>query len=413
MKNTISKFIKKIGKEGEVFLDLIQGLPKEKFAVIKISGSTIEKELDSIAEDIALMHQLDIYPMIVHGAGSSLDAKLPRSQKIDGVRVTNKEDMPVVKQGFIEIGSMLAEQIIAKGGSAKYLEGVFDCEKLAKYGYVGDVKKVDLAPILDAIEQGCIPVISPLGICCEEHVNVNADTAAKALVKAISPKKLVMLTDTGGVLDENGEVIPFINVGSAQEYCHVTGGMYHKVREIADFLQTQPSCEVVITSAAKLIQELFTVKGAGTFIKYHLIHATQNIGEVDKDKLELLIEGAFGKKLVPKYFDNGIKNVFYEQDYKGVAIMKQVQGFPYMDKFAVAKHARGTGLGKSLWNQLMKEYDCLVWRASPENDCNPFYLKQCEGMIKKNGWFVYWKNLEQEKIFDVIEEVANKEKTVI
>ena len=94
----------------------------------------------------------------------------------------------------------------------------------------------------------------------------------------------------------------------------------------------------------------------------------------------------------------------------GVAIVKEVGNIPYLDKFAVARFRQGTGLGKSIWAKLIKENPKLVWRASLGNQVNKFYSKNCDGMIKKSSWIVYWINLDDEEILPTVELVAGKPK---
>ena len=88
MKKVILNYLEKTGKKSEfdLFLNIFKSIPKTKFAVIKISGKTLENKIDQIAEDIAYLNKLGIYPIIIHGAGSTLDRKLPQSKKIEGIR---------------------------------------------------------------------------------------------------------------------------------------------------------------------------------------------------------------------------------------------------------------------------------------------------------------------------------------
>ncbi|MBI5389775.1 hypothetical protein HZB01_05355, partial [Candidatus Woesearchaeota archaeon] len=170
---------------------------------------------------------------------------------------------------------------------------------------------------------------------------------------------------------------------------------------------------VVITSAENLLKEIFTIKGSGTFIKYHRIKNTSDPATINKKKMKALLEDAFGKKLLDTYFEGQFKEIIYEKDYEGVAIMKEVQGIPYLDKFAVAKAYQGTGLGKSLWNEVIRSYPSLLWRAAATNPFNEVYIRYCDGMIKGTEWIVFWKNLEMDKVIPCIDEIMNREKTMI
>ncbi len=413
MKDIIFKFLKKIDKpEFKLFLNLFSNLPKIKFAVIKISGKALEDHLELIAEDIAFLNKLDIYPIIVHGCGSTLDKRLPESEKIDGIRITKKEDMKVIQSSFKEIADSLKENIIEKGGKAEIVEDLFYCEQLEQYGFVGKIKKIKLSKIKSLIDLNITPIISPLGDSSVGKLNINADNVAKELVKIIEPKKFIFITKTSGILDSKGKLIPFLNL-SGNVFENITGGMLLKVKEIKDFLSSGVDYEVVITNPKNLIKELFTIKGGGTYIKYHTINQTSDVNSIDKEKVKWTLEDAFDKTLVEDYFENGIKEVFYEKEYEGVAIINEINGMPYLDKFAVAKSYQGTGLGKSLWDRVIKEYPKLIWRSSADNSINTFYTKLCDGVIKNCEWNFYWKNLSNNEIMSTIDLVIKKKKTLI
>ncbi len=416
MKNMLMKFMKNAARndEFEMFLNIFTELPKMKFAVIKISGSTLEKHIDEIAEDIAYLNKLDIYPIIVHGGGSKLDKRLPNSKKIDGLRVTPKDDMVIIEDVFNNIANEFVTKIKEKGGNAVKAPYIFETIQLKEeLGHVGNVQKTELMALKEIIFNNATPVISPIGICRGEHHNINADTAAKELVKAISPKKLIFITEKGGIVDENDRVIPFLNV-YGNNLQNITDGMLLKVNEIKDFLKrTDSDCAVVITSAENLLKEIFTVKGGGTFIKHYTIRTTKDINSLNKEKLMRLLENTFDKTLIDGYFNRDIKEVFYQKDYYGLAIIKNLNGVGYLDKFSVSKHWQGTGLGKSLWIRITEKYPKLIWRAREGNDFNDFYLKNCDGMMKKKGWCIYWRDLEDNELFPIVEAVVKIEKTML
>ncbi|MFH1849411.1 MAG: hypothetical protein ABH879_04460 [archaeon] len=410
MKQIVEFLEKTEQREFRIFLKLFQNLPRSKFAVVKISGATLEKHMDLIAEDIAYLNGLGIYPIIVHGAGSALDSRLT-SKKVDGLRITTAADMKIVEEVFDSLSQQLVEKIESKGGAAKNVAGVFRCTKKPGLGCVGEVRGIDTLPIAQALDAGCTPILNPLGLDGKTKLNVNADTAARELVKAISPMKFILLTETGGILDEKGRVIPFVNI--SDNGCQLSGGMLLKVREITEFLREKPGCAVVITSAMDLLKEMFTIKGRGTYIKFHKIEATGDIETLDKARLRKLLEDAFDKVLAEDYFSSEFREVFYQQDYEAVAIIKDVNGVPYLDKFATAKFCQGTGLGKSLWAQLAKKYPALVWRADPDNPANSFYCNVCDGMVKKQEWHIFWKGIDTECISPIIGDVNRLERTML
>ena len=417
MKNMLDEFIgflEKTGKksEFELFLKIFQSTPKTKFAVIKISGKTLEDKMDIIAENIAYLNKLGIYPTVVHGAGSILDTLLPSSKKIGGLRVTSEKDMHTVIAVYKDISEKLASKIIFYGGDAKTVADVFKAVPLEELGCVGKITGIDSGIIEDTIEHNATPIVSPLGKFNNISLNVNADTAAKELVKKISPKKLLMITETGGILDENGSIMPFINLSCGDDLAHITGGMQLKVKEIKDLLETAADCAVVITSAEDILKELFTISGRGTFIKNHNICSTRDKNKINRQKLKNLLESSFEKKLVDNYFDEDMTEIIYEKNYEGAAIIKTVNSIPYLDKFAVSKPCQGTGLGKSIWTEVVGKYQKMILRATKDNPANSFYFRNCEGMIKKSQWNIYWNNIGEDELFSVIEAVEEKKATM-
>jgi len=382
----------------ELFGSLFGDLPAERFAVIKVSGQTLDSHIQTIVDDIAFLNGQGLYPILVHGAGTALDAALPHSKKVDGVRVTTAEDMHIIKEVFYSINLKVCEGILNAGGKAENVTGIFGCTKRERYGEVGEVVHVDVSPIQEAISRGATPVVSPVGWCGDDPVNINADTAARGLVRAVHPRKYIMLTETGGILDGNGKVIPYVDLSNDSLAGIISGGMLVKVNEATAVLKDVPSCSVSITGAPRLLKEVFTVKGSGTYLKYHAILSTMSPAPGLLEGLVDLVEGTFGKTCVqtsgPGGLSSGILEVIYQKDLEGAAIIKEVAGVPYLDKFAVATPYQGTGLGASLWQAVSSKYPDLLWRAAPENPCNSFYSKTCGGMVKYPDWTVYWTGLE-------------------
>ncbi len=134
----------------------------------------------------------------------------------------------------------------------------------------------------------------------------------------------------------------------------------------------------------------------------------------DKERMKAIIEEAFGKRLVDGYFGNGdIIGIFHYPDYEGLAVMKQIAGIPYLDKFVVAKEHQGNGLGKAMMAEIVDYYYKLVWRATPQNQINKAYRQVAQWTARVNGWNVYWINLEPQEILPSVIAVALLERTLI
>ena len=410
MQEQLMEFFKKTGKDE---FDLFKGIyeqDKEKFAVIKISGATLEKNEDEIAMDIAFLNKMAIFPIVIHGAGSKLDNVLPNSIKINGSRVTKKEDIPIIEGVFDGIASSLVNKIGLNGGKAVIIKEIFSCEKIASFGEVGKIINLNKLSIIDAINSGKTPIISPIGLSIKgEKLNINADSAAKEVTKVIQPKKYILLTETGGILDNNEEIIPFINLSNKEALSGISGGMLLKAKEAKDFLIANKETEVVITSSKNLLPEIFTVKGKGTMLKYIELKSTKTYNEVGIKKIKSLLNDSFGKELKKTFFDEKPIELILEKELGGLAIIKKVGGFNYLDKFVVKKEFWGKAIGKSIWSEVCQKYTSFVWRANPINPINCFYQKNCDGFTKTDKWIVYWKGINNNKILEVISAVESKE----
>lgn len=423
MKNEIINFINKTGntKEFKLFLDWIHNTPPLKFALIKISGECLENNMDDIVTDIAYLNKFGLYPIIVHGAGKTLDKNLKNSKKKNGIRITSKDDIETIKKTYEDISKNLMFGITKLGGQAQVVNNIFECSKLEEYGQVGKIEKIDINILKELVENNITPIISPIGIdkSTKELLNINADDVAKSVVEKTKPKKLIMLTETGGILDEYGKIMPVINVSSESSYKHITGGMLHKVKELVGFLENHKSTSVIITSPNGLLKEMFTIKGSGTFIKYHEISKSATISNNMIPKIKIVLEESFKKK-VKEYFLSKISkleqnySILYENNFEGVAILKKLDdSIYYLDKFAVIPIRQGTGLGKSIWSKLIQDHPKIMWRAKFDNPFNKFYAKECDGLIKYKGWWVFWKGIKLNDAQLFIDEILNLEDTMI
>jgi acetylglutamate kinase len=389
------KYFKKIKnpKEFEIFLEQYKNAQVGKFAIIKLSGSTLENHIESIAEDIAFLYKLDLIPMIIHGAGKALDKEISQV-KINNIRVTSSEDIYKVKEITNSLTNRLIEEITKFGGKAKNLSKTLLCNYLDynTYGNVGKVIDVDYSIITTAIKDGFIPIFSNLGyINPSQPVNINADSVAKALFLIFQPMRLFFISDTGGVLDSNGRIIQHINI---EDEIKAEDGMLFKINTIKEIISENSNSAAVIISAQNLIKEIFTIKGSGTFISNYKINKFTTKSEIDVPRLSVLLSDAFNKKLNQNYFDSDFDSFFIHNEYKAVGIIKKLEGYNYLCKFAVSPSHQGTGLAKYLWEKIIADKTSLVWRSKEENPANDFYNKRCNGFIKNNNWRIYWVGME-------------------
>jgi GNAT superfamily N-acetyltransferase len=181
-------------------------------------------------------------------------------------------------------------------------------------------------------------------------------------VQELQPYKIIFLTGTGGLLDEQGNVIDSINLST--EYDHliaqpwIHGGMKVKIEQIKDLLDRLPlESSVSITRPADLAKELFTHKGSGTLVRKgeKVLRATA-WNELDLPRLKGLIESSFGRTLVPDYFEKTkLLRAYVSENYRTAVILTDEAEGVYLDKFAVLDDAQGEGLGRAVWNVMRRK----------------------------------------------------------
>jgi acetylglutamate synthase len=386
------KFIEKVGKKSEItlFWKVFQGLPRMKFAVISLSHDVLKHQLQSVAENLALMNKLDIYPILV-------------------LNLPDQPNLTILKRQFTLLSRKLIKEIRRNKGHVQVVNDAYFWTDQPR-----SQLKINASKILSAMSRSQMPIIHLSGEKKGQKIMMDGDILAKALVKHIKPKKYMMITSEGGILDIHGQIIPFLNVSHKGEWVSsVRKDFKKKVRDLKDFVKSQPSTALVVTSPDQLLREIFTVKGQGTFIKHHILESETDLANVNKKKIKALLENAFDKTLVDGYFNEPIQTVIYQKDYEGVAIIQDINGLPYLDKFAVAKIYEGTGLGKSLWQKMSRKYTKLAWRATPSNSLNKFYMRECDGCLKFPDWIVYWKGLDESEIFPTAQLILKKKPTLI
>ncbi len=210
--------------------------------VVKIGGSTLGAD-DTTLADVVALQRADRRPVVVHGGGALINDWLDRlgvaSEFVDGLRSTSDEALDVVVavlRGVIN--TRLVAQIGALGGRAVGLSGVDGAAVLAerydpRLGFVGRVTGVDGELVMALLDAGSIPVIAPIGLePPDQPLNINADTVAGEVARALRAERLIFLTDVDGVLDSEGRLLPTIDAARAAALRTdgtLSGGMIPKV----------------------------------------------------------------------------------------------------------------------------------------------------------------------------------------
>jgi acetylglutamate kinase len=262
-----------------------------KTFVIKYGGhAMVNKELAGVfAQDIVLLRQVGVNPIVVHGGGPQINQMLDRlqikSRFIDGLRVTDAATMEVVE--MVLAGSTnkhIVSAINAAGGKAVGLSGrdanllVATKQVLTKngqeidLGFVGDPKTVDPHVLKTLAQGGMIPVIAPVSAGeGGETYNLNADTAAGAIAAAVGAARLLLLTDVSGVLDKEGKLLENLTVPQVRSLMTdgtISGGMIPKLETCIEAVEGGVEGAVILDGRVphSLLLEVFTERGVGTFV---------------------------------------------------------------------------------------------------------------------------------------------------
>ena len=281
---------------------LTEALPyMQKYAdsiiVIKYGGHAMKdtKSIKSFCEDIALLKQSGLKPVIVHGGGPQIGnmlEKLGIETKFEsGMRITDDKTLEIVEMvlcGGInkEIASNInncgckavglsgkdASMIIAKKHDGK-IKDESNIEKIVDLGFVGIPEKINTDIIEILTSNDFIPVIAPLGISEDgKTFNINADTVAGAIAHSLNAKRLLVLTDVEGVKDNQNNVIEELTKDEALKLIAdetIAGGMIPKINTCIDAVEKGVSAAVIVDGRVKhaVLLELFTEHGAGTLIR--------------------------------------------------------------------------------------------------------------------------------------------------
>ena len=393
------------GKEIRTYLQRFSSIDQSRFAVIKVGGAVLRDRLEETAASLAFLHTVGLTPIVIHGGGPQLDDDLATAgidtDRVDGLRVTTKDVLDVARTTFTAKNIELVEAVRAQGVSAHGLtQGAFDASFLDQdsYGFVGEPTKVHLDLIRSIVSSGAIPILTCLGVAPGgQLVNMNADSATRELVHAVQPMKIIFLTDSGGLKNDTGEIINSINLASeyvdlmSQPWVH--SGMRLKLQEIKQLLDdSSPETSVSITTPSALIRELFTHGGAGTMIRQgEKILKLESKSEVDGADITQLINSAFGKTLKSDWWPSlDLKTAYVSDTGRAAAIVSEWDDFLCLDKFAIDDTARGEGLARTVWDQMVRDYPSLFWRSRRDNRFNPFYIKEADGFINQGSWTIFW-----------------------
>ena len=255
---------------------------KNEYIVIKIGGSLNDESLFKILiEDISILKKINFNPILVHGGGKRLTAKLSQlnieSKFVEGLRVSNKDVVKIAQDVFIEFNKEILNEIKNYSVNARSItskeNNIINVKAISEeLGFVGTPYKIDADVLTKIVKANEIPIIAPLGLNSENQVyNVNADDVATFLASSLNARRLIIISDVVGVMDKDNNLISEINSTKVKEMIErgeISGGMQVKLNSAINIADKVKG--TVIISGKKprsLLFELLSDKGSGTLIR--------------------------------------------------------------------------------------------------------------------------------------------------
>ncbi len=259
-----------------------------KIVVVKYGGNAMinEQLKQQVMEDIVLLWLIGVHVVLVHGGGPEISGLMKRLGKepefVDGLRVTDQETVDIVQMVLAgKVNKSLVTLLETRGGKAIGISGmdgrlIEARQKDARLGYVGEVTRIHIKPVLDLLDHGYIPVVSTIGCDRSGNVyNINGDTAAAAIAGALQAERLIMMTDIAGILrdkEDPSSLIPELTLAEAQGLRSsgiISGGMIPKLDCCLEALKAGVKNTVIMDGRVphSILMDLLTNEGAGTWIK--------------------------------------------------------------------------------------------------------------------------------------------------
>jgi len=355
---------------------MFHGLPKESFAIIAPGGPVVRSALGSIVEQLRFLSDLGLYTTVVLGLFDP------------------------------DTGAGSSERLVKRLPSAALAPSPYEMSQPGVAEAVRDELRRERIPVLHFSKRDGETLEQRLGQLGE-------------LAKQLGTRKLALLRRRGGFRPLAGKRadsglsltegrISIINLTTDRN--RITPSTLAKrdseLLAASDTLiqLTEPSPLLIsVASPLNLLKELFTVKGAGTLIKRgSLVERHTSYATLDVRRLKHLLETAFGRELSAAFFDLPPLAVYVDASYRGAAVVHDAYPAPYLSKFAVLPEAQGEGIGRDIWEVLIRHHAELFWRSRADNPIASWYMSVCDGMIRRPAWQVYFRGIPVELISEAV-----------
>ena len=256
---------------------------KKDLIVIKYGGNVfIDRNIfNNFIEDISVLNKLGLSIVVIHGGGPRIKRELDKSniqsKFIRGLRVTDRKIINIVENVLIDFNNDIIDSLKKKGTEAisintkknNVIEIIPESKEL---GFVGKPNKINNEIIKNILEKNMVPIISPLGLKDNQTYNINGDTAAGAIAKSLKARRLILMTNTEGVLDKDKKLVEEITSPEILQMIKnetITGGMIPKIKTCLDAVNNGVTGVVIVDGRkpSSVLFEIFSDKGAGTLIR--------------------------------------------------------------------------------------------------------------------------------------------------
>ena len=254
--------------------------------------------------------------------------------------------------------------------------------------------------------------------CRAEHIPVlvaedlDLEEALLKLVPEVA-QRVHLVRAAGGLKNSAGELLPnvYTHVVNCEPVQAADAGLLELGRKL---LEERPGVHLTATAPLNLLQEIFTVKGAGTlFRKGSVIEHFDGLGAIDLTRLIELLEASFGKPLKSRDFLDNVSDSYVEQNYRGAVLLEKHPAGLYLSKFAVGREARGEGLALELWREVCAGQGPLFWRSNRLNPFNSWYHQQADGHHLAGKWQIFWRAIPTARISEVIEYCCTRDEDFV
>ena len=256
----------------------------DEYIVIKCGGSVLVNQnlFNNFINDIAILNKLGFIPVLIHGGGKRISNKLNeagiKSDFINGLRVTDKKSIGVVEEVLNNFNKEITEALKKNSCDSQSITNkqnniLLVEQENQELGFVGTPKEISVSIIEQIVKEKKVPVIAPFGSDKDNQVfNINADTTAGAIAKKLNARRLIIISDVEGVLDDNQKLISEINTDKINDLIKrktISGGMIPKIKNCLDVASNGVKGVCIIDGRLdhSILFELLSNAGSGTLIR--------------------------------------------------------------------------------------------------------------------------------------------------